>query len=111
MTTIATNRHATAWRGKYGIFGHAMDAKTSAAVIDPATGLPIATAINYMLPDGRDICPAQILAGCKGPCLNTAGRGAMNTMPAEPGGQCGMRHKHSRSPQYRVLSMSKVPAC
>ena len=80
MTNTTTNRHATAWRGKHGIFGHAMDAKTSTAVIDPATGLPIATAINYMLPDGRDICPAQILAGCKAPCLNTAGRGAMNSV-------------------------------
>ena len=80
MNNTITNRHATAWRGKHGIFGHAMDAKTSRAVIDPATGLPIATIINYMLPDGRDICPAQILAGCKAPCLNTAGRGAMNSV-------------------------------
>ena len=78
--TTTSNRHATAWRGKHGIFGHAMDAKTSAAVVDPTTGLPIATAINYMLPDGRDMCPAQILAGCKAPCLNTAGRGAMNSV-------------------------------
>ena len=71
---------STAWRGKHGIFGHAMDAKTSKPVIDLATGLPIATIINYMLPDGRDICPAQIRAGCKAPCLNTAGRGAMNSV-------------------------------
>ena len=70
----------TAWRGKHGIFGYAMDAKTSKPVRDPATGLPIATIINYMLPDGRDICPAQIRAGCKAPCLNTAGRGAMNSV-------------------------------
>ena len=69
-----------AWRGKHGIFGYAMDAKTSKPVRDPATGLPIATIINYMLPDGRDICPAQIRAGCKAPCLNTAGRGAMNSV-------------------------------
>ena len=80
MNTTTTTKHTTAWRGKHGIFGHAMDAKTSAAVIDPVTGLPIATAINYMLPEGRDICPAQILAGCKAPCLNTAGRGAMNSV-------------------------------
>jgi hypothetical protein len=37
------------------------------------------TAICYLLPDD-DICPHAKLAGCMGPCLNTAGRGAMTTV-------------------------------
>jgi hypothetical protein len=36
------------------------------------------TAICYLVPDEK-ICPFAILAGCFGPCLNTAGRGAFNS--------------------------------
>ena len=42
------------------------------------------TAIMYMAPadsvEGINVCPTAELAGCKAACLNTAGRGAMNTV-------------------------------
>ena len=42
------------------------------------------TAILYLAPadtvDGINICPMAVMAGCKAGCLNTAGRGAMNSV-------------------------------
>ena len=38
------------------------------------------TAIMYMSPINTRICPFQDIAGCKAPCLNTAGRGGMNVV-------------------------------
>lgn len=39
----------------------------------------IRTYIMYMKPD-RSVCPMSVLAQCEAGCLNTAGRGAMNTV-------------------------------
>jgi len=42
------------------------------------------TAILYLAPadtvDGINLCPMAVMAGCKAGCLNTAGRGAMNSV-------------------------------
>jgi len=42
------------------------------------------TAILYLAPadmvEGINLCPMAVMAGCKAGCLNTAGRGAMNSV-------------------------------
>ena len=44
------------------------------------------TAIMYLAPadqvEGINMCPMAVLAGCKAGCLNTAGRGQMNSVQA-----------------------------
>jgi hypothetical protein len=44
-------------------------------------GSEYVTAILYLTPDDY-LCPLSTLAGCREGCLNTAGRGAMNTVQA-----------------------------
>lgn len=60
----------------YKLIGVGNNAKTV-----KGDGSEYLTAILYLLPDAF-LCPLSTLAGCREGCLNTAGRGAMNSVQA-----------------------------
>lgn len=69
---------ALTWKGRLMAAG--ANAKTR-----KGDGEEYVTAIMYLAPadaSGINVCPMAVLAGCKAPCLNSAGRGAMNSVQA-----------------------------
>jgi len=53
----------------------------NAKILKSQTGTDFRIASLSLYPNDT-VCPAAILAGCKDPCLVTAGRGAMSTVAA-----------------------------
>ena len=67
---------------KYSFIGNLIRAGGDAKTVK-GNGLGYLTAIMYMTPYktlGRNLCPMAETAGCLDGCLNTAGRGAMNSV-------------------------------
>lgn len=76
---IATQaRNAKVWRGKHGLLSAGTNAKTSKG------DKSYAVAILYLAPadqvEGVHLCLMAEKAGCKAGCLNTAGRGAFDSV-------------------------------
>ena len=63
----------------------------NAKILKTQTGSGFQNCIAFLYPNDK-ICPAAILAGCKAPCLVSAGRGAIR--------QCRTRPQKQNGPIY-----------